>query len=43
AEGVDGPLSSVLADFRFILLPQCGHRPWIERYARDRFFKILST
>ncbi|MFH1946351.1 MAG: alpha/beta hydrolase [Acidobacteriota bacterium] len=41
AEGVEIPLSAVLKDFRFILLPQCGHRPWIERHARDRFFQIL--
>jgi pimeloyl-ACP methyl ester carboxylesterase len=41
ADGVRIPLSRVLGDFRFILLAQCGHRPWIERAARDRFFQIL--
>lgn len=41
AAGVEQPLSAILSDFRFILLPQCGHRPWIERHARDRFFQIL--
>ncbi|MCG2814377.1 MAG: alpha/beta hydrolase, partial [Candidatus Aminicenantes bacterium] len=41
AEGVERPLSAILPDFRFILLPQCGHRPWIERHARGRFFQIL--
>jgi pimeloyl-ACP methyl ester carboxylesterase len=41
AEGVEQPLSAVLADFRFILLENCGHLPWIERQARDRFYAIL--
>jgi pimeloyl-ACP methyl ester carboxylesterase len=42
ADGVRIPLSRVLGDFRFILLGQCGHRPWIERAARDGFFEILN-
>jgi len=41
AEGVRGPLSHVLEDFRFILLEKCGHRPWLERHARDDFYRIL--
>ena len=41
-EGVKIPLSRVLGDFRFILLERCGHRPWIERNARDRFYDILK-
>lgn len=41
AEGVRGPLSRVLTDFRFILLEKCGHSPWKERFARERFFDIL--
>lgn len=41
AEGVRRPLSAVLSDFRFILLANCGHEPWIERQARDQFFDIL--
>ena len=41
ANGVRVPLSRVLSNFRFILLRQCGHRPWIERAARDRFYRIL--
>lgn len=43
ADGVRLPLSRVLRDFRFILLERCGHRPWIERAARDRFFGILHA
>lgn len=41
AEGVEKPLASVLKDFRFILLDECGHKPWAERQARDRFFQAL--
>jgi pimeloyl-ACP methyl ester carboxylesterase len=41
AEGAREPLSRILSDFRFILLPECGHAPWIERRARDRFYGIL--
>jgi pimeloyl-ACP methyl ester carboxylesterase len=41
AEGVNGPLSRECMDFRFIILSQCGHRPWIERQASEEFFDIL--
>ena len=41
AEGVRYPLSKVLKDFRFMLLPHCGHLPWIEREARGEFFKVV--
>jgi len=40
-EGVKTPLSRVLKDFRFILLEKCGHFPWLERYAREEFFRVL--
>jgi len=42
AEGVKIPLSSVINNFRFILLKDCGHRPWIERAAKDAFYTILK-
>jgi pimeloyl-ACP methyl ester carboxylesterase len=42
AEGVEKPLSGVLKEFKFILLRNCGHTPWIERQARDEFYKILK-
>lgn len=42
AEGVGKPLSSVLEDFKLILLENCGHEPWMERYARDEFYKTLK-
>jgi pimeloyl-ACP methyl ester carboxylesterase len=41
AEGVRKPLSAILNDFRFILLKHCGHKPWIERQARQHFYAIL--
>jgi pimeloyl-ACP methyl ester carboxylesterase len=43
AEGVEYPLSNVLLDFRFILLENCGHKPWIEREAKEEFYKILKA
>ena len=39
--GVKIPLSHVLTDFRFILLKNCGHQPWIEQEARVPFFTLL--
>ena len=41
AEGVREPLSKVLKDFRFILLEHCGHLPWIERQAKDKFYELV--
>ena len=43
AEGVQKPLASILRDFKFILLKNCGHIPWIEKEARDRFYDILKA
>ena len=42
AEGVKQPLSGSVKSFRFILLKNCGHMPWIERQARGKFFEILN-
>jgi pimeloyl-ACP methyl ester carboxylesterase len=42
-EGVRDPLSHILRDFRFILLENCGHYPWLERNARDTFYNILKS
>jgi len=42
AEGVQKPLSAIVKSFRFILLKNCGHMPWIEREARDKFYEILK-
>jgi len=42
-EGVKEPLFRVLKDFRFILLEKCGHMPWIEREAKERFYSLLRN
>lgn len=41
-EGVKEPLSGILKDFRFILLEKCGHKPWIEREAKEKFYDLLK-
>lgn len=41
AQGVKKPLSAILKDFRFILLKNCGHYLWLERKAKDKFYKVL--
>jgi pimeloyl-ACP methyl ester carboxylesterase len=41
-EGIRPLLEGCLRDVRFEMLPQCGHYPWIERRARERFFEILT-
>jgi len=38
-----GRLAGVFRDFRFVLLEKCGHRPWLERHARDKFFAAIRT
>jgi len=35
-------LSESLNNFRFFQLKKCGHKPWIERYARADFYRILE-
>lgn len=40
-EGVKDPLSRVIKDFRFVLLEQCGHYPWLERNAKNNFYTTL--
>jgi pimeloyl-ACP methyl ester carboxylesterase len=42
AKGVQRPLSATLEHFRFILLQNCGHTPWLERQARDEFCALLK-
>ena len=43
ADGVRIPLARVLKDFRFELLKRCGHTPWHERYAWERFYEMLKS
>jgi pimeloyl-ACP methyl ester carboxylesterase len=41
-EGVRDPLSWVLRDFKLVLLKNCGHKPWIERQAKENFLRFLN-
>ena len=42
AAGVAEPLAA-LPEFRLIVLPQCGHTPWLERHAKEEFYRILLS
>ncbi len=42
AEGVEIPLKKAAKGFRFILLEDCGHEPWRERGAREKFYEALK-
>jgi len=42
AGGVSGPMED-RENFRMIVLENCGHDPWKETYARERFFEIVSN
>lgn len=42
AGGVREPLEAVIKDFSFILLKDCGHRPWIEKAAKKTFYEVLK-
>ena len=41
ADGVQVPLSKTLKNFKFEILEKCGHKPWRERQAREKFFLTL--
>lgn len=40
--GITEPLSGLIKDFKFILLKKCGHEPWNEKNAREKFYRILT-
>jgi len=40
-EGIRPFLEDCLTDVRFYILPNCGHYPWIERFAERQFYNIL--
>ena len=42
AEEIKQSLSTVLRDFKFILLENCGHLPWIEKEATIEFYEMLK-
>jgi len=39
--GVKDPLTKVIQNFKFILLEKCGHHPWFEKHAKDKFYEVL--
>ncbi len=41
AEGVSEPLSKKIKDFKLITIEKCGHEPWNEKYAKEKFYRIL--
>lgn len=41
SEGVEKPLSTVIKNFRFYSLAHCGHHPWLEKEAKNKFYEIL--
>ena len=43
AEGVREPLERVLKHFRFVLLEDCGHYPWLEKAVKDEFYARLEA
>ncbi|MBZ5623717.1 MAG: alpha/beta hydrolase [Acidobacteriia bacterium] len=43
AAGVSEPLSARLREFRLVTLTNCGHTPWLERYAREEFYRVLRA
>ncbi|HOR46940.1 MAG TPA: alpha/beta hydrolase [Caldisericia bacterium] len=42
ADGVRVPLEKTLKNFKFVLLEKCGHDPWLEKHAREKFFAVLK-
>ena len=42
-EGVEEPLSCVIQDLSFILIEKCGHYPWFEEHAHERFYNVLNN
>jgi pimeloyl-ACP methyl ester carboxylesterase len=41
-QGVKKPLSKFGKDFKFYLLQHCGHKPWNEAEAKEKFYEILK-
>ena len=42
-DGIRPYLSQWIPQTSFHILANCGHYPWIEKHARDEFFRILRT
>jgi pimeloyl-ACP methyl ester carboxylesterase len=42
AAGVEEPLKKIVKKFKMINLPKCGHTPWREKFAHEKFFEVLE-
>ncbi|MFA5309597.1 MAG: alpha/beta hydrolase [Dehalococcoidales bacterium] len=42
AADIDNAFSGAVKDYHLVLLEKCGHTPWLEKYARDEFFRVLK-
>ncbi len=40
-KGIKEPLEKTVKNIKSFLLSKCGHTPWIEKFAKDNFYKIL--
>jgi pimeloyl-ACP methyl ester carboxylesterase len=43
ADEVKEAFIPIIKDFNFVLLEKCGHYPWLEKHARDEFFRVLQS
>ncbi|WP_216825776.1 alpha/beta fold hydrolase [Ruegeria sp. EL01] len=43
ADGVRIPLRTALPAANFAKLPKCGHKPWQEIHAKERFFELIEV
>jgi len=41
AHGAAGPLARIHPGTRVFVLERCGHEPWLERGAREEFYRVL--
>ncbi len=43
ADGVVKPLEGKVKDLEWYVLERCGHQPWKERYAKEKFWEIAEA
>lgn len=41
-EGVVMPLSRTLKNFKYKIIEKCGHHPWFEEFAKEKFYELLK-
>jgi len=42
-KGVTEPFDEIGIKYDLILLEECGHSPWIEKYAKDMFYEYIKS